>query len=154
MIIVVQRVEKASVEINGEVYSRIGKGLLVFLGIEKGDSEKELDYLSKKIIDLRIFNDENDKMNLCVRDVGGDVLIISQFTLCTDDQKSGNRPSFFNAEVGEQAEYLYKKFIEKTKCYYEDDRVKSGIFAAMMKIELINDGPVTIILRKKYNENK
>ncbi len=152
MIIVVQRVDKASVEIAGNIYSKIEKGLLVFLGIEKGDGEKELDYLSKKVVDLRIFSDENNKMNLSVKDIDGEILIISQFTLCTDNQKSGNRPSFFNAEVGDRAESLYQLFIDKTKNYYKSSKVKSGQFAEMMKIELINDGPVTIILKKKFNE--
>lgn len=154
MILVVQRVERACVEIEGRIFSKINNGLFVLLGIEKGDGEKELEYLSKKIVDLRIFNDENGKMNLCVKDIDGEILIISQFTLCTDDQKSGNRPSFFNAEVGDRAESLYNSFIEKTKSYYESVKVKSGQFAAMMKIELVNDGPVTIILKKKFNEGR
>lgn len=151
MILVVQRVDNAYVEIEGKIYEKIGKGILALLGIEKGDGEKEIDYLSKKIVDLRIFNDENNKMNLCVRDIDGEILIISQFTLCTDDQKSGNRPSFFNAEEGVKAEALYSLFIEKTKEYYIENKIKSGLFAAMMKINLVNDGPVTIILKKKFN---
>ncbi len=151
MIIVVQRVESANVVIENKIHEQIKKGLLVFLGIEKGDSDKEIEYLSKKIVDLRIFNDDNNKMNLSVKDINGEILIISQFTLCTENQKSGNRPSFFNAEEGQRAEALYSTFIEKTKIYYDKNKVKSGIFAAMMKINLVNDGPVTIILKKKFD---
>ncbi len=151
MIIVVQRVESANVVIENKIHEQIKEGLLVFLGIEKGDGDREIEYLSKKIVDLRIFSDDNNKMNLSVKDINGEILIISQFTLCTDNQKSGNRPSFFNAEEGQRAEALYSTFIDKTKLYYDKDKVKSGIFAAMMKINLVNDGPVTIILKKKFD---
>jgi D-tyrosyl-tRNA(Tyr) deacylase len=149
---VVQRVNEASVEIDGKIYSSIKRGVLVFLGIEKGDSEKECEYLSKKIVDLRIFPDEEDKMNLSLRDIEGEILLISQFTLCTDKNKSGNRPSFFYAEIPEKALPLFDVFVKMTENYYIKENVKCGIFAAMMKINLINDGPVTIILERD-NEN-
>jgi D-tyrosyl-tRNA(Tyr) deacylase len=149
MLAVVQRVNDASVEIEGKPYSSINKGLLVFLGIQKGDTEKESEYLSKKIVDLRIFPDDEDKMNMTVRDVEGEIMIISQFTLCTDKNKSGNRPSFFYAEVPEKASKIFEDFIVMTKDYYISERVKSGVFAAMMKIKLTNDGPVTIILERE-----
>jgi len=144
---VIQRVSFASVEIEGDVYSKISKGLLIFLGVEKGDDEIKADFLAKKIIDLRIFPDENEKMNLSVRQIDGELLIISQFTLCTIE-KSGNRPSFFNAEIPERAEKLYMYFIEKLKEYYTTENIFSGKFAAIMKINLTNDGPVTIILER------
>lgn len=144
---VIQRVSEASVEIDGEIHSRISKGLLIFFGIEKDDQEEKADYLAKKIIDLRIFPDELDKMNLSVKQIMGELLVISQFTLCTIE-KSGNRPSFFNAEIPERAEYMYNYFIGKLKDYYFAENIFSGKFAAKMKINLVNDGPVTIILEK------
>lgn len=149
MLTVVQRVNEASVEIDGKPYAAINKGLLVFLGIQKGDTDRESEYLAKKIVGLRIFPDAEDKMNLSVRDVEGGILLISQFTLCTDKNKSGNRPSFFYAEVPEKASKIFDGFIGMTKDYYIEERVKSGVFAAMMKIKLINDGPVTIILERE-----
>lgn len=150
---VVQRVAEANVDIDGRIYSSIRRGLLVLLGIEKGDTEKESEYLSKKIVDLRIFPDKEDKMNLSVRDIEGEILLISQFTLCTDRNKSGNRPSFFFAEEPEKASKMFQDFIEITGRYYNIEKVKSGIFAAMMKITLINDGPVTIILERNNEKN-
>ncbi|MBN1632540.1 MAG: D-tyrosyl-tRNA(Tyr) deacylase [Ignavibacteria bacterium] len=149
MLAVVQRVNEASVKIENKPYSSIKRGLLVFLGIQKGDTNKESEYLSKKIVDLRIFPDEEDKMNLSVRDVKGEIMLISQFTLCTDKNKSGNRPSFFYAEVPEKASKIFDDFITMTKDYYIPERIKSGVFAAMMKIKLLNDGPVTIILERE-----
>jgi D-tyrosyl-tRNA(Tyr) deacylase len=145
---VVQRVKNASVIIGENVYSEIGQGLLILLGIFKDDSESPASYLAKKIIDLRIFSDENDKMNLSLKDINGEALVISQFTLCTDDEKSGNRPSFFKAESPDKAKKLYDYFIKEMKNYYESDKVREGEFAATMKVNLVNDGPVTIILDK------
>ena len=145
---VIQRVTSASVAVNNLIHADISKGLLVFLGIEIGDSESLADFLSDKILDLRIFSDENDKMNLSVKDIRGELLIISQFTLCTVE-KSGNRPSFSNAEIPERAKYLYEYFIERTKNYYHKSKVFSGVFAEMMKINSINDGPVTILMNRK-----
>ena len=148
MIAVVQRVSEASVTIEDKVYSEIGKGFLVLLGIKKGDSEIAVQTLAKKVIDLRIFPDDNGKMNLSLRDVGGEVLVISQFTLYSDNEKSGNRPSFIFAEEPKKASMLYNKFVNEMKDYYEKEKVFEGVFAAYMKINLENDGPVTIILEK------
>jgi len=146
---VVQRVSEASVEIGGKMHSSISGGLLVLLGISKGDGIKEAEYLSRKIIDLRIFPDEEDRMNLSVRDVGGEILLISQFTLCNDRNKSGNRPSFTLAEEPQKAMELFDKFCSMTGEYYAIEKVKTGVFAAMMKVRLINEGPVTIILERQ-----
>jgi len=148
MIAVIQRVLESGVEVEGRQVSKIGKGLLVFLGVKKGDTELNADLLSKKIINLRIFSDSQDKMNLCVKDIKGEILVISQFTLCTDNTKSGNRPSFTFAEDPEKANNLYNYFINKIKEDYSDDKIFSGVFAAEMKVSITNDGPVTIILEK------
>lgn len=151
MIAVIQRVKGASVYTGGELFSNIGNGLLVFLGIHKYDSEEDSRILAKKIIDLRIFSDENDKMNLSLRDIGGEALIISQFTLCADNGKSGNRPSFVNAELPERAEKLYILHIEEMKLSYDSKKIKNGAFGENMQIKLCNDGPVTIILQRNIN---
>lgn len=148
MIAVVQRVSSASVEIEAKEHSSIGQGYLVLLGIKKGDTEENASVIAKKIIDLRIFQDDAGKMNLGLRDVGGEVLAISQFTLCTDDSKSGNRPSFTMAEAPARANELYEFIIKEMKSYYEDSKIKTGVFAAEMKVSLVNEGPVTIILEK------
>ncbi len=148
MIAVIQRVTKALVTINGKIHSEIGKGLLILLGVKSGDNEAQVTYLSKKIIDLRIFSDEQDKMNLSVKDIDGEVMVISQFTLCADNGKSGNRPSFVQAEKPERANALYEKMISEMKIMYKETKIKSGVFAADMKVELLNDGPVTIILER------
>lgn len=145
---IVQRVKEASVSIDGEVYSKISRGLLILLGICRGDTSEHVSVMAKKIIDLRIFTDESDKMNLCVRDIEGEILVISQFTLCSDKSKSGNRPSFVNAELPDKANTLYEDLVKKMKNYYISDRIKTGVFAAKMEVKLINDGPVTIILDK------
>ncbi|MBL7127631.1 MAG: D-tyrosyl-tRNA(Tyr) deacylase [Ignavibacteria bacterium] len=148
MIAVVQRVSEASVTIEDKIHNKIGRGFLVLLGIRKGDTVTTLKTLAKKVIDLRIFPDENDKMNLSLKDVDGEVLVISQFTLCSDIEKSGNRPSFIFAEEPEKASALYEKFIDELREYYKSDKVFGGVFAAYMKIKLENDGPVTIILER------
>lgn len=148
MTAVIQRVNSASVKVNGEVFSSISKGLLVLLGVHKTDNEEFSVSMAKKIIDLRIFNDENDKMNLSVRDIEGDILVISQFTLCTDNGKSGNRPSFIKAELPERANKLYIKLADEMKNLYKSDKIKTGVFGEKMEVSLINDGPVTIILQK------
>jgi D-aminoacyl-tRNA deacylase len=148
MIAVVQRVLSSSVEVDGKTVNKISNGLLVFLGVNKGDSESNAEYLAKKVVNLRIFSDDNDKMNLSVKNINGEILVISQFTLCTDNAKSGNRPSFIFAEEHERANLLYEYFIEKLKEEYTNDRIYSGIFSAYMKINIINDGPVTILLEK------
>ena len=148
MIAVIQRVKEASVSEGGKIFSKIEKGLLVFLGIHRDDSEEESKNLAKKIIDLRIFNDENDRMNLSVRDTEGEVMVISQFTLCADNGKSGNRPSFINAELPERAEKLYLMHIEEMKNHYDPQKIKNGVFGGYMQVRLCNDGPVTIILQR------
>jgi len=145
---VVQRVDYVKVIIDEKVYSSIGKGLLVLLGVMKNDTEEIATKLAHKIIDLRIFEDSNDKMNLSLKDIEGEVMVISQFTLCTDNEKSGNRPSFSFAEEPEKAKTLYEHFIKECCKYYNSKCVKSGIFGAMMRIELVNNGPVTIILER------
>ena len=140
---VVQRVKQTSLSVDGELISSIPFGLTVFLGVKVGDTEKEAAYLAKKIAGLRIFEDENGKMNLSVKDVGGEVLLVSQFTLYGDATK-GNRPSFTLAERPEIAEPLYEFAVKELSSY--GVTVKKGVFGADMKIEQYNDGPVTILL--------
>lgn len=144
---VVQRVNDARVEVDGRIVGSIGKGLLVYLGVGRGDEEKDVDLLVRKISKLRIFRDENDKMNLCIQDIaGGAVLVVSQFTLLADLSK-GNRPSFDNAAARETAQRLYKLFKERLAA--EGIRVASGVFGAHMHVFYENDGPVTIIYDTK-----
>jgi D-tyrosyl-tRNA(Tyr) deacylase len=145
---IIQRVKCSSVIVDEKIISEIKNGLLVFLGIEKNDIQNNAIILANKIINLRIFSDSMDKMNLSVKDISGEIMVISQFTLCTDTTKSGNRPSFSNAEFPEKAEQIYKFFIDELKKIYIRDKIKSGLFAAYMNITLINDGPVTILLEK------
>ncbi len=140
---VIQRVSAASVIVDEEMTAEIGRGLLVLLGIEKGDTSGDLDYLEGKIRNLRIFEDEAGKMNLSVIDVAGEALVVSQFTLAADCRK-GNRPSFDNAEDPVKAEEMYRKMVNKLSG--DGIRVSEGRFGARMKIRLINDGPVTILL--------
>jgi len=151
MRIVLQRVKKAKVKVNQETVSQIGKGLLILFGVEKGDTDAEVQYLSKKIVNLRIFPDENEKMNLSVKDIGGEILVVSQFTLASYVQK-GNRPSFSHAMEEEGAEKMYERFVELLK--EEGILVKKGVFKAHMEVELVNDGPVTIILERKANSKQ
>lgn len=145
---VIQRVKKASVSIDGEVYSKIGSGLLILLGVCKDDKDEFAEYIARKIADLRIFSDAEGKMNLSVKDIKGELLIISQFTLCNDKEKSGNRPSFMKAELAERADKVYQDVVNEISVYYDKDKIQTGVFAAGMEVELINDGPVTIILEK------
>ena len=140
---VVQRVLDANVKVDGEVVGQINKGFVVLLGVGHDDSKEKADYLIKKITNLRVFKDENDKMNLALKDVGGELLIISQFTLYADCSK-GNRPSFVNSGNPELANELYEYFIDV--CSKLGFKVEHGIFGADMKVNLTNDGPVTILL--------
>ena len=140
---VVQRVKYTSLKVDGALISEIPFGLTVFLGIKRGDSEKEADYIVKKIANLRIFEDEQGKMNLSVKDVGGEVLLVSQFTLY-GDSSHGNRPSFTMAERPERAEPLYEYALQALSA--QGVTVKKGVFGADMQIEQLNDGPVTILL--------
>ncbi len=140
---VIQRVKKAKVLVYNKVVAQINSGFLVFLGIAQDDTEKELNWLVKKIVNLRIMSDEQGKMNKSLKDVGGQLLLVSQFTLYGDCRK-GNRPSFIKAAEPKKAEGLYNLFIAKAESL--GIKIKSGIFKAMMKIELTNDGPVTIIV--------
>lgn len=147
---VIQRVSSASVIIRNNVYASIGTGLLVFLGIEDTDTDEDILWLSGKIVRLRIFNDENSVMNFSVKEVKGEILVISQFTLHASTRK-GNRPSYIRASKPEKAIPVYEKFIQKLS-EEMDQPVKSGIFGADMKISLLNDGPVTIIIDTKTKE--
>lgn len=146
MKIVVQRVNHAEINVNGENVGKINKGLLLLIGIAKNDNEAIADKLVKKVCNLRIFEDENGKMNKSLKDINGELLVVSQFTLYADC-KNGNRPSFINACEPQKANELYEYF--KDKCKEEISTVESGIFGADMKIELLNDGPVTIILEEE-----
>ena len=140
---VIQRVFSASVTVDSKEVGSIGRGLLVLLGVAKEDVSTDLDYLVKKTIGLRIFKDENANMNLSIKDVGGEALVVSQFTLCADTKK-GRRPSFINAALPEIAESIYQQYCKKLR--EENISVQMGQFGAMMEVKLINDGPVTIVL--------
>jgi len=146
MRIVLQRVKSASVTVEGEIVSEIGSGLLLLVGIAQGDGEEEAAWLAGNVARLRVFGDEDKKMNLSVADIGGEVLAVSQFTLLADTRK-GNRPSFIRAALPEQAEPLFDYFREKLR---EEGivSVKTGRFGAMMDVALVNDGPVTIMLER------
>ena len=146
MRVVVQRVKHASVTINGTVNGKINNGFLVLLGIQSTDSEQDVDYLVKKVTNLRIFSDENDKMNLSLKDVNGELLIVSQFTLYANC-KEGNRPSFVEAAKPDIAIPLYEYFV--SECKKIIPVVETGIFGADMKVDLLNNGPVTIIMDSK-----
>lgn len=146
MRLVVQRVRKCSVTVNNQVIGEIESGLLAYLGVEKGDSSKDLEYLVNKLSGLRVFRDDNGKMNLSVSDVDKSIMVISQFTICADTRK-GNRPSYNNAEDPEIAKNFYLEFIEKLKD--SGQQVKSGKFQEKMDVAYINDGPVTILLDSK-----
>lgn len=141
----IQRVKRASVTIGGELYSQISSGMLVFLGVEKGDDKLNADNLAQKLVNLRIFEDENEKMKFSIKDVCGEMLIVSQFTLCGDCKK-GTRPSFDKSAPPQIANELYEYFIDKVIAY--NIPVKTGKFAAMMDVELVNDGPVTFMVEK------
>lgn len=146
---VVQKVSEASVEIPSENYiANINKGLLILLGIKTGDTESDVNFVADKCCNLRIFEDENKKLNISVRDINGEVLLISQFTLYGETVK-GNRPSFIEAAKPEEAIPLYNKFIERMKTNLGEEKIKCGIFGAMMNVSLINTGPVTVLVESK-----
>lgn len=144
MKLVVQRVKESNVKVDGEVVGKINKGFMVLVGIKQGDTKKEADFLVNKLLNLRIFEDENEKMNLSIQDVKGELLLISQFTLY-GDASHGNRPSFIEAERPEKANELYKYFCEECNKVVH---VETGKFQEHMDVSLINDGPVTIIIEK------
>ena len=150
MRVIIQRVKKASVSIDGKVYSSIEEGLLILLGIETEDNHEDIDWLCGKLARLRIFNDEKGVMNLSVCDVKGSFLVVSQFTLHASTKK-GNRPSYIRAAVPDISEPLYEKFVSSLR---EDTQleVQTGVFGAYMQVELINDGPVTILMDSKNRE--
>ena len=140
---VAQRVSEARVSVAGEVVARIGSGLLIFLAVAKGDSEADLDYLVEKIIGLRIFDDANGKMNLDIQQVGGSLLVVSQFTLYGDVRR-GKRPSFDQAGIAEEAQRLYEVFVQRVRA--AGLKCETGRFREIMQVHLVNDGPVTILI--------
>lgn len=140
---VVQRVDKAKVTVNGKIVGEISRGLMVLVGVVEGDTEKDVQYLADKVTGLRIFEDEAEKMNLSVKDIGGEILSVSQFTLYGDCRK-GKRPSFDKAAKPETAIVLYEKFNEL--CRQQNIKVETGVFGAHMLVEFANNGPVTILL--------
>ena len=149
MKIVIQRVKNAQVEVENKVVGKIEKGFLVLLGVTHNDTKEQADYLVKKLCQLRVFTDENGKMNLSLKEVHGKLLIVSQFTLYADCTQ-GNRPSFIQAAKPDKAEELYEYFCKQCIEKYQID-VEKGIFGADMKVSLSNDGPVTIVMEKEAN---
>lgn len=150
MRIIVQRVKKASVEIYDQIAGSINQGLLIYLGVEDEDSQEDIDWLVRKVINLRIFSDEDEKLNFSLRDVDGEILVISQFTLYASTKK-GNRPSFTNAAKPEFAKNLYMEFVKAMKEHYHGN-IQTGRFGADMQVSSINDGPLTFILDSKKKE--
>lgn len=147
---VIQRVTEASVKVDGKVKGAIKEGLLILVGVEDADTQEDIDWLVKKIVGLRVFNDENGVMNLSVQDVGGGLLAVSQFTLMASTKK-GNRPSYIRASKGDYAQPMYEKFCQTLE-KESGKKVEKGIFGADMKVSLLNDGPVTIIMDTKNKE--
>lgn len=144
----IQRVTRGSVIINGSLYSQIGKGIVILLAVKNGDTEEDAKYLANKCANLRIFDDDKKRMNLSVKDVNGEALVVSQFTLY-GDTRYGNRPDFTQASKPEEAKVLYEKFVEYLKQAMGEEKVKTGVFKAMMTVEVINDGPVTLLVESK-----
>ena len=150
MKVVIQRVLEASVKVNSETVADIQHGLLVLVGIEDVDNQDDIDYLSAKIVNCRIFNDENQVMNLSVKDVHGDIIIVSQFTLQASTKK-GNRPSYIKASKPEIAIPMYEKFIQRI-AFDLGKKVQKGVFGADMQVALVNDGPVTIVIDSRFRQ--
>ena len=150
MVAVIQRCRRAQVDVQDQVLGKIGIGLVVLLGIEKGDARDDALVLIKKILNLRIFDDSDNKMNLSIKEVRGSLLIISQFTLCADTRK-GRRPSFLNAANPKEGKRLYNFFLSELKKKHSE--IESGSFGAMMNVELVNEGPATFILKSKGKIN-
>lgn len=150
MRVVIQRVKEAKVEVEQDVKGEIGNGLLLFVGVEEKDGYEDVEYLARKISSMRIFNDEEEKMNLAIKEVGGQFLVISQFTLHALTKK-GNRPSFIKAARPAHAEQLYEKF-KLQLGILSGCKVEAGVFGADMQVSLVNDGPVTILLDSKNKE--
>jgi D-tyrosyl-tRNA(Tyr) deacylase len=150
MRIVIQRVSEASVKVEDEIISSIKKGMLILVGIEDADTQDDIDFLVKKIVQLRIFDDENGVMNLSVKEVEGEIIVVSQFTLHASTKK-GNRPSYIRASKPDFAIPMYERFIEAIEMTY-GKKVGTGKFGAMMDVSLVNDGPVTIIIDSKNKD--
>ena len=150
MKVVIQRVSQASVTIENKIVAEIKQGLLVLVGVEDADNQEDIDYLSAKIVNCRIFNDENQVMNLSVKDVNGGIIVVSQFTLQASTKK-GNRPSYIKASKPEIAIPMYEKFIQKIE-FDLGKKVKKGVFGADMQVSLINDGPVTIVIDSRFRQ--
>ncbi len=144
----IQRVQRCSVTVENSLVSSINKGILVFLGVRQEDTVADAEYLASRTAALRIFEDEDGKMNLSVLDTGGSALVVSQFTLYADTRK-GNRPSYTDAAGPAHAEAMYERYVQSLQSILGADRVATGVFRAMMKVDLINDGPVTIMLESK-----
>ncbi len=145
MKVLVQRVTSAAVEVKQQIVGKIAKGFLLFIGVQKGDTQQQAAYLAKKVANLRIFEDSDGKMNLSIQDVGGEILAISQFTLAGDTSR-GNRPGFETAACPEEAKHLYEYFVQQLNSH--NLKVETGIFQAEMLVSLVNDGPCTFILEK------
>ena len=151
MRVVVQRVSGGSVSIDGALYASIGKGYVILLGIRKGDTPADADFLATKCAGLRVMDDGEGKMNLSLDDTGGGVIVVSQFTLYSDSQR-GNRPSFIEAAGAPEAEPLYERFVERMRALLGPERVATGVFGAMMEVKILNDGPVTILIEGRGSE--
>ncbi|NLZ49599.1 MAG: D-tyrosyl-tRNA(Tyr) deacylase [Clostridiales bacterium] len=145
---VVQRVTSSNVKVGGAIVGEIGKGIMVLIGISKDDTMEDIIYTKDKLINLRIFEDSEGKMNLSLKDIGGELLIVSQFTLYGDCRK-GRRPNFMEALSGEEANKLYEAFVEE--CKKEELTVQTGVFGANMEVNIVNDGPVTLLIDSKKN---
>ncbi len=145
MRVVLQRVSEGAVTVNGSEVARIGRGYVILLGVKTGDGPEDVAFLADKCANLRIFEDEQGKMNLGIRDVGGEAIVVSQFTLYADARK-GNRPAFSLAAPGTVAEPLYEQFVARLRAALGEQTVRTGVFGAMMKVHIVNDGPVTVMI--------